>query len=110
MNLQQGSTAAASPACPGLAELAQSISDELLDPTPRLLDVVLVGAGLFQGCTGIVRDVEPGPTGLVTASVYVREQDRWTDQPYADSDLTVTARFIDDAYYAMPQQPVSRHS
>ncbi|MGF6440691.1 hypothetical protein [Paraburkholderia youngii] len=109
MNLQQGSTAAAGPACTGLSDLAQVASD-LLDPAPRLLDVVLVGAGLFKGCTGVVRDVEPGPTGLVTASVYVREQDRWTDQPYADSDLTVTARFIDDAYYDMPQQPAARHS
>jgi hypothetical protein len=105
MNLQQGSTAAASPACPGMAELAQAILAELLDQAPRLLDVVRVEAGLFKGCTGVVRDVEPGEAGLVTVNVFVADQQRWTEQPYADADLAVTSRFVDDAYYAMPVKP-----
>jgi len=105
MNLQQGSTAAGSPACPGMAELAQAILAELLDRAPRLLDVVRVEAGLFKGCTGVVRDVEPGEAGLVTVSVFVADQQRWTEQPYADADLAVMSRFVDDAYYAMPVKP-----
>jgi hypothetical protein len=106
-NSSKGVSAAA---CPGMAELAQAILDELLDPAPRLLDVVRVEAGLFKGCTGVVRDVEPGDAGLVTVSVFVADQERWTEQPYADSDLTVTARFVDDAYYAMPAQAPAIHS
>lgn len=110
MNHQQGSKAAASPDFLSIGGLAQALAGELLDPAPRLLDVVRIEAGLFTGCTGVVRDVEAGMAGLVTVSVFVSSQDRWTDQPYADADVTVTSRFIDDAYYAMPEKATTIHS
>jgi ribosomal protein L24 len=64
----------------------------------ELGDKVDVLEGLFRGEKGVVIDIEPGEFGLVTARVFVASQDRWTRQPYADSDLKLAWRLVDGAY------------
>jgi hypothetical protein len=80
------------------ADDAAVVAAELADRGIQLHDKVLVNEGLFRGCKGVVFGIEDGDCGLTWVRVFVAAQDRWTRQPYCDSDLTVEQRLIDGKY------------